>query len=148
VLFRQGTVSGSPINPEFLRKGRFDELFFVDLPTEQERAEIWGIQIAKYGRTPKSFNLAKLAQLSDGFTGSEIEAVFIEALYHCFDEQQREPKTDDLLPFIKECVPLSKMMADQIRALQEWAKGRTRRASLAAPTPIKSLAANGRKIAA
>ena len=145
VVITANDVSALP--PEFLRKGRFDELFFVDLPTEQERLEIWGIQIAKYGRTPKSFNLAKLAQVSDGFTGSEIEAVFIESLYHCFDEQ-REPKTEDILPFVKECVPLSKMMADEIQKLQEWAKGRTRRASLAAPTPIKSMTPNGRKIAA
>src|SRR5512141_1654205 len=80
----------SQLPPEMLRKGRWDELFFIDLPTREEREAIWQIQIARYGRPPEDFDLAALAKGTDGFTGSEIEQVFVEALYRGFD-QETEP---------------------------------------------------------
>jgi hypothetical protein len=70
----------SQLPPELLRKGRWDELFFVDLPNEDERKTIWTIQIQKYGRKPKDFDLPQLARMSDGMTGAEIEGAFVEAL--------------------------------------------------------------------
>jgi SpoVK/Ycf46/Vps4 family AAA+-type ATPase len=70
----------SRLPPEFLRKGRFDEAFFVDLPNPDEREAIWGIQIARHGRKAASFDLKALAKGSDGMTGAEIEQAFIDAL--------------------------------------------------------------------
>src|SRR5450759_1862889 len=63
--------------PEMLRKGRWDELFFVDLPNAKEREMIWNIQIQKHGRDPRDFDLVQLARATDGLTGSEIESVFV-----------------------------------------------------------------------
>ena len=71
----------SQLPPEMLRKGRWDELFFVDLPNQAEREAIWKIQIAKYERDSKDFDTVQLAKATEGLTGSEIEAVFIESLY-------------------------------------------------------------------
>jgi len=79
-----------------LRKGRFDELFFVDLPNQAEREAIWEIQIGKHGRAPGDFDLVQLAKATEGLTGSEIENVFIEALYLAFD-QDKEPTDLDKL---------------------------------------------------
>src|SRR5438552_4849027 len=67
--------------PELVRKGRFDELFFVDLPNHAEREAIWRIQMRKFGRTPDKFDVATLAKAADGLTGSEIEQLFIDALH-------------------------------------------------------------------
>lgn len=74
------TQQNATVPPELLRKGRFDEIYFVDVPSEQERQAIWRIQITKYGRDPKEFDLAQLSKVTEGLTGSEIEAVFVEAL--------------------------------------------------------------------
>jgi SpoVK/Ycf46/Vps4 family AAA+-type ATPase len=82
----------SQLPPEMLRKGRFDELFFVDLPNELERKAIWDIQIGKHGRDPKDFDLVQLAKATEGLTGSEIEQVFIEALYLAFDGEGTSSK--------------------------------------------------------
>ena len=76
--------------PEFLRKGRFDEMFFVDLPDPRERAAIWDIVIAKYGRKPADFDTVVLARACEQFTGAEIEAVFVDALHEAF-AKGREP---------------------------------------------------------
>jgi len=114
--------------PEFLRKGRFDELFFVDLPTRQEREAIWSIQIAKYARKPKAYNLGALAIGSDGFTGAEIEQAFIEGLYEAFPKG-REPDTVGLGAILAKQVPLSRLMGEQIAALRSWSIGRARPAT-------------------
>jgi SpoVK/Ycf46/Vps4 family AAA+-type ATPase len=117
--------------PEMLRKGRWDELFFVDLPNQSEREAIWQIQIAKYGRDPKDFDTSQLARATDGLTGSEIENAFIEALYAAFDEE-KEPTDLTVAQVLTEFVPLSKLMAEQITGLRNWAKGRARPAT----TPV------------
>ena len=127
--------------PEFLRKGRFDELFFVDLPNQEEREAIWGIQIGKYGRKAKGFNLRALAIGADGFTGAEIEQAFIEGLYEAFG-RGREPDTVGLGALLTKQIPLSRLMGEHIAALRQWAQGRAR------PATSPQSGGNTRKIAA
>ncbi len=111
--------------------GRWDQLFFVDLPNESEREAIWKILIAKLKRDQKEYDTRQLAKATDGLTGSEIEAVFVEALFQAFDED-KEPTDLTIARILTEFVPLSKTMAEQISALRNWAKGRARLAT----TPI------------
>ena len=127
--------------PEFLRKGRFDELFFVDLPNQEEREAIWGIQIAKYGRKAKGYNLRALAIGADGFTGAEIEQAFIDGLYEAFS-RGKEPDTVGLGALLARQIPLSRLMGEQIAALRQWAQGRAR------PATSQQSGGNTRKIAA
>jgi SpoVK/Ycf46/Vps4 family AAA+-type ATPase len=107
----------SQLPPEMLRKGRFDELMFVDLPNQNEREAIWGIQIRKYSRNPSDFDFVQLARVTEGLTGSEIESVFADALYLAFDGS-REPTDLDVAQILTEFVPLSKLMAEQINGLR------------------------------
>jgi len=118
----------SQLPPELLRKGRFDELFFVDLPNQAEREAIWEIQIGKHRRIPSEFDVVQLAKATEGLTGSEIENVFIEALYLAFDVK-KEPTDLDIAHVLTEFVPLSKLMAEQIGGLRQWSKGRARLAT-------------------
>ncbi len=111
--------------PELLRAGRWDQMFFVDLPSVAEREAIWSIQIRKHGRNSTDFDTVQLARASEGLTGSEIEAVFIESLYDAFD-RDTDPTDLDIARALTEFVPLSKTMAEQINALRTWAKGRAR----------------------
>lgn len=122
--------------PELLRAGRWDQLFFVDLPNLAEREAIWAIQIRKHGRDPADFDPGQLARASDGLTGSEIEAVFVEALFTAF-ARDTEPSDLDLACGLTEFVPLSKTMAEQITALRSWARGRARFAT--SPLPERQL---------
>ena len=122
----------SQLPPEMLRAGRWDQLFFVDLPNEKEREAIWNIQIAKHSRDPKDFDTRQLAKATDGLTGSEIEAVFVEALYQAFDDD-KEPTDLTIARVLTEFVPLSKTMAEQITGLRNWAKGRARFATTSIP---------------
>ena len=101
---------------------------FVDLPNEEERTAIWGIQIQKYGRDAKEFDLVTLAKATDGLTGSEIEQVFVEALFWGF-EQEKEPTDLTIAQVLTEFVPLSKLVAEQISGLRTWAKGRAKQAT-------------------
>jgi AAA+ superfamily predicted ATPase len=120
-------VSAMP--PELLRKGRFDEIFFVELPTAQERAVIFGIHLARLGRDASAFDCGALAERTKGWTGAEIEAAVVEALYGAFDAG-RELAPEDLEQAIRETVPLAETMKERIDALRSWAKGRARRASV------------------
>ena len=113
----------SQLPPELLRKGRWDELFFVDLPNQTEREAIWKIQISKYGRDAKDFDSVQLGRATEGLTGSEIEACFVEALYAGFDQDQ-EPTDLLIAQGLNDFVPLSKLMTEQISGLRNWAKGR------------------------
>jgi ATP-dependent 26S proteasome regulatory subunit len=119
----------SQLPPEMLRSGRWDQLFFVDLPNETERDAIWSIQISKHSRDPKDFDIRQLAKATDGLTGSEVEAVFVEALYQAFDDD-KEPTDLTIARVLTEFVPLSKTMAEQITGLRNWAKGRARFATM------------------
>jgi SpoVK/Ycf46/Vps4 family AAA+-type ATPase len=115
--------------PELLRKGRFDEIFYIDLPDINERKEIFKIHVEKRKRKPENFNLDNLAKLSHGYSGAEIEQIVISALYDAFDSN--EEMTDErLINSIKETIPLSHTMEDKITKIREWAKTRARRASL------------------
>jgi SpoVK/Ycf46/Vps4 family AAA+-type ATPase len=118
----------SQLPPELLRKGRLDEIFFVDLPGDAERAEIWRIHIAKRKRDPAVFDIPALVCQSSGFTGSEIEQAFIDALYAAY-ETRREVSQQDVCESLRRTVPLSVTMAEDIRALRQWAEKRTRSAA-------------------
>lgn len=118
--------------PELLRKGRFDEIFFVDLPTCCEREEIFRIHLRKRKRNPDDFDVAKLAQATPGFSGAEIEQVVIEALYDAFDAG-RDLTMEDLLRACRASVPLSITMREKIAFLRDWAQTRARKASSAEP---------------
>ncbi len=118
----------SSLPPELMRKGRFDEIFFIDLPTEPEREEIFRIHLIKRNRDPERFDLKQLAEISDGFSGSEIEQVVISALYDAFD-READICQEDLIANIENSVPLSETRAEDIGALREWAENRTRPAS-------------------
>lgn len=118
----------SQLPPELLRKGRLDEIFFLDLPGESERADIWRIHIARRKRDPEAFDLAALVRQTDGFTGSEIEQAFIDALYAAYDAG-REVGQEDVAEALRRSVPLSVTMAEDTRALRQWASKRARSAS-------------------
>ncbi len=119
--------------PELLRKGRFDEVFFVTLPTIDERADIFGIHIGKSreqhpGRSISSFDLEELAEHTDGFSGAEIEQAVISGLFKAFKERQ-ELSQQHIIAAIEETVPLSTTMREQIDFLHRWARNRARYAS-------------------
>ena len=118
----------SQLPPEFLRKGRFDEVFFVDLPQQQERSKIWDLVIRKYGRNEGRFDQVMLARASETFTGAEIEQAFIEAMHSAFAEQ-REPNELDVGNALCNMVPLASLMGEEIERLRRWAQGRARHAS-------------------
>ncbi len=117
--------------PELLRKGRFDELFFVDLPNQAEREAIWRIQVSKFGRKPDQFDIASLARATEGLTGSEIEQLFIDALHQAFS-RRAEPDDLSITILLNDLVPLSQLMSEQIDGLRKWAKGRARLATAGA----------------
>jgi ATP-dependent 26S proteasome regulatory subunit len=114
--------------PELLRKGRFDEIFAIDLPSLSERIEILKIHIAKRNRKPSDFALDELAIRLDNFTGSEIESVIVEAMFDAFDSSK---PLDSI--FIKDVilstVPLAVAAKEQINAIRSWADTRARQAS-------------------
>ena len=118
----------SQLPPEMLRKGRFDEIFFVDLPDQPEREEIFRIHLVKRKRDPKKYKLKVLADATVGYSGAEIEQIIVGALYSAFDDG-RELAQKDLLAEAKAVVPLSKMMSEEIAELREWASDRSRPAS-------------------
>jgi hypothetical protein len=109
--------------PEFLRKGRFDEIFFVDLPGANERAQIFRLHLAKRHRDPAAFDLPKLGAAADGFSGAEIEAAVAGALYRAY-AAGRDLTTDDILAEIQASPPLSRTRAEDVARLRAWAKGR------------------------
>jgi hypothetical protein len=115
--------------PELLRKGRFDEVFFVDLPDARERAAIFEIHLRRRGRAPDRFDLPVLAQATDKLSGAEIEQVVVSGLYAAF-AAGRELTPEDLRVAAAETVPLYATYEERIKALREWAARRTRRASL------------------
>ncbi|GAC1324028.1 MAG: AAA family ATPase [Chloroflexota bacterium] len=128
--------------PELLRKGRFDEIFFVDLPTRSERVNIFDLHLRKRLRNPEVVGtfavspavLENLSDLSEGFIGAEIEQVVISALFDAFYEQ-RSITMDDLVKAIRTTVPLSITQAEQIRSIREWANVRAV-AATAAPDRV------------
>ena len=109
--------------PELLRKGRFDEIFFVDLPGAEVRGRIFAIHLKKRKRDPANFDLDTLARESEGFSGAEIEQAVLAALHEAF-AQHGELNTEHVLRALRASPPLSVTMAERIEALREWAEGR------------------------
>ena len=127
-------IDGLP--PELLRKGRFDEIFFIDLPSPQERANILAIHLTKHHRDYRDFDLAPQVQATEGFSGAEIEQAVISALYLAFAEGEDTKLADrHLQQAIATSVPLSQSMAQRITALRTEAKEKWRLASGGAEAP-------------
>ncbi len=127
VIATANNISALP--PELLRKGRFDEIFFVDLPSSNEREEIFKIHIEKKQRDINNFNLKILSENSKGFSGAEIEEAVNEALFIAYDDNGREVNTDDIVKALSDTFPLSRTMSDTVKDLRNWAKVRARFAS-------------------
>jgi hypothetical protein len=121
--------------PELLRKGRFDDIFFIDLPALGERREIFRIHVAKRGRDPAAFDLDALAAGAEGFSGAEIEQAVISALYDAFAEG-KELERAHLDRAVREALPLSVTMREDIERLRDWARTRTRAASASPAEPV------------
>jgi SpoVK/Ycf46/Vps4 family AAA+-type ATPase len=113
----------SILPPEMLRKGRFDEIFFVDLPSAEVRAALFGLHLKKRGRDAGTFDLAKLAAASEGFSGAEIEQAIVAALYTAFSAKQ-QLSTNILIAEIQSTRPLSVTRAEEVQAIREWARTR------------------------
>jgi SpoVK/Ycf46/Vps4 family AAA+-type ATPase len=125
----------SRVPPELLRKGRVDEIFFVDLPTQREREEIIKIHLQKKKREPEDYNIAELAKKSKGFSGAELEEVVKEALFQAFDST-RELRSEDMLNAISTTFPLARTMHEKINDMREWAKNRAVAASKEEPEKL------------
>ena len=117
----------SALPPELMRKGRFDEVFFIDLPSTDARRQIFAIHLQRRQRLPSSFDLDVLADSSKDLTGSEIEQSITSGMFHAFAEN-REVTTEDILKAIAETHPLSSLMAEKIEHLRGWAQNRCVRA--------------------
>lgn len=126
VMATANSVTSLP--PELFRKGRWDEIFFLDLPGREEREAIFRIHLLKRHRDPGAFDLGLLAEKSDGCSGAEIEGAVTAGLFDSFDEE-RALSTEDLLRNLASQVPLSVTMKEQIEALRMWARTRARFAS-------------------
>ena len=118
----------SRLPAEFLRKGRFDEIFFVDLPDDQTRAEIFQIHLENRGKSSTSLDLEALAAATPGFSGSEIEEVVVSSMYSAFSEAGTIT-TESLLKEASGTVPLSVSRAEHVNELRAWAKERARPAN-------------------
>lgn len=127
VIATANDVSNLP--PEFLRKGRFDEVWWIDTPNATERADVCKAALRQYGRDATGIDLAKVVKATDGFTGAEIAALVPDSLFVAFADGEREIRTSDLIAAAKTVVPLTKSMQKKIGELREWAKGRARSAT-------------------
>ncbi len=128
-VFVIGTANNvKQLPPELLRKGRFDEIFFVDLPSAAERKEIIEIHIKRRNRDPERFDVKALVEATEGFSGSELEQVVISALYDAFDKDD-EINDEYLVHACEETVPLSRTMQEDIASMRDWARSRARLAS-------------------
>lgn len=141
VIATANDVEGLP--PELLRKGRFDEVWFVDLPTVDERAAVVKAALASHGRAKLDIDYDAVAEACVDFTGAEIAALVPEALFRAFADNGREITDADLIYVADKVVPLAKTAAEKIAKLREWAKTRARAATAAAPTVA---ATRGRKL--
>ena len=109
--------------PELMRKGRFDEIFFVDLPRQDVRREIFAIHLKKRKREPKKFDLDALAEASEGYSGSEIEQAVVSALHEAYSDKTGL-NTEHILSALRASPPLSVTLAEKVQCLRAWAEGR------------------------
>ena len=124
----------SALPPEMLRKGRFDELFFVDLPNDEERVEILKIHLTKRNRNPENYDLNRVSLLCKGFSGAELEQVIVDGLFRAFSRSD-DLTEEDLFVVSKRLVPLSRTMKSKIENLRKWSNGRAILASEAKKEP-------------
>lgn len=150
---RQGTVfvvatanDVSALPPELLRKGRFDEIFFVDLPTATERLEILRVSLKQLGREIADSDLVPVAAATEGFTGAEIAGMIPDALFEAFNDSARALTGDDLLAAAETVVPISRIAAEKVEKLREWAKGRARPASEEPTAKVAKVVPKGRRV--
>jgi SpoVK/Ycf46/Vps4 family AAA+-type ATPase len=115
--------------PEFVRKGRFDELFWIDLPNPKEREDIWKVLITRNNREPGKFDLEKLAKATQGFTGSEIEQLIQATMFNCFAGSGKDIATKDLIAEVEEFEPQSKTNEEAFKEMADKAKGKLRMAA-------------------
>jgi len=134
VIATANDVSALP--PELLRKGRFDEIFFCDLPDREERRLIFDIHLRKKNRDPAKFNLEKLIDMTPEYSGAEIEQAIIAGLYDAFDAGD-DLDTERLEASLADIVPLSVTMRERIEAMREWARTRARGASKKKAAPVR-----------
>jgi len=113
----------SRLPPELLRKGRFDEIFFVDLPGDSAREELFRIHLKRRGRTPEEFDLAALAAASEGFSGAEVEQAIVAAMYTAFEEK-KHLSTRHITDEMTATRPLSRTRREDIERLRQWARER------------------------
>jgi SpoVK/Ycf46/Vps4 family AAA+-type ATPase len=126
VVATANRVEGLP--PELLRKGRFDEIFFIDLPDAAERAEILRIHLHRRGRDPATFNLPQLAAASEQFSGAELEQAVVEGLHQAF-AAGTDLRDAHVMSALRETVPLAVTLHEEVSRVREWARERTRPAS-------------------
>ena len=111
----------SRLPPELLRKGRLDQIFFVDLPTPRERAEILAIHLARRQRDPSDFDLAAIVRVTDEFSGAELEQIVVEALFEAFEAADRRLVTEHVVRAAQQTVPLARSRRPQFDELRRWA---------------------------
>lgn len=140
-------ITGLP--PEFLRKGRWDEIWWVDLPRPSERLEILAAALRSHGRSISAVkpaeDIARIIARCDGYTGSEIAAIVPDAMYAAFADGAREITAADLYASAQSITPISVTMAEKIKKMREWATGRTRAATPKEDGPVVEVG-GGRKI--
>lgn len=138
-VYIMATANGvESLPPEFMRKGRFDDVFFVDLPTSAERLEILRATLTGQRYAVGAVDLDVAARATDRFTGAEVAEIVHRGVRVAFCDGQRPLQTDDLLSAARQIVPLGQTADDKVRALREWAKTRARPAAapVAPPTPV------------
>ena len=133
----------SRLPPELLRRGRFDETFFLDLPTQSEREEILRVHLRRRKRNPENFDIELLAKRTERYVGAELEQCVIDAMYQAFEEGQREVGTDDIIHAIEAVIPLSHAQRERIEGLRSWLEtGRARSASFVEKEEAKANSVN------
>ena len=116
----------SKLPPELMRKGRFDEIFFVDLPNSTERQQIIKIHLERRKQSTKLIDINAISEITEGFSGAELEQLIVSAQYHTYSHDE-EVDTKLLKKLVQETQPLSVLMHEKITQLQQWAQGRTTR---------------------
>jgi hypothetical protein len=117
------------IPPEFMRAGRFDEVFFIDLPKTLGRKQIFEVLLKKHKFSPEEFDLDYLSEITDGFSGAEIEKSIENAMFECFCDNKRKAKTSDIADSCNNIMPLSKTRSEEFLEMRKWAEGRCKMAN-------------------
>jgi SpoVK/Ycf46/Vps4 family AAA+-type ATPase len=140
----------SRLPPELMRKGRFDEIFFVDLPNAHEREEIFAVHLRRRDLDPSRFDLKQLSDLAEGFSGADIETVVAAAVEAAYSQpDSRWATTEDIIRAIRATMPLSVTLKEQIEAMRGWARTRARPASTPweeVPVPVEEEFVRRRKL--